>query len=274
LRVGQEVQALSRRLAASERLTESASSSAHGPPAIQVAAAVIFDRRRRVLIAQRPAGKHLAGSWEFPGGKIEPGETRTVALARELKEELGITIEHPRPLLRLRHAYPEGEVLLDVWVVRRYQGEPRGLDGQALRWCSCGELPEVELLPADQPIVKALRLPESLRQAVSPAYEIVACAELHDAPPGRRHTRADGPTALNPARGRPRRLLGSLCGRASDAQGSAAAADFLVMGEPLPHDELLALCAGVDLPVYAWGIALERAWVLGATGVNLIAQRV
>ena len=75
---------------------------------IHVAAAVLFDRRGRILIAQRPAGKHLAGSWEFPGGKIEPGETRTAALARELKEELGVTIERPRPLLRLRHAYQIG----------------------------------------------------------------------------------------------------------------------------------------------------------------------
>ena len=103
----------------------------HGKPAIHVVAAVLFDRRGRILIAQRPAGKHLAGSWEFPGGKVEPGETRTDALARELREELGITIERPRPLLRLRHTYPYGDVLLDVWVVRRYRGEPRGLDGQA-----------------------------------------------------------------------------------------------------------------------------------------------
>jgi mutator protein MutT len=227
-------------------------------PAIHVAAAVLFDRRGRILIAQRPAGKHLAGSWEFPGGKIEPGETRTAALGRELKEELGVTIEHPRPLLRLRHAYPYGEVLLDVWVVRRYRGEPRGLDGQALQWCSRRELPDVELLPADQPIVDALRLPERLRQATSPFYEILA----EDFYPARGR----------PARGRPPRLLGALCRRRSDAERCAATADFLVMREPLPHDELRALCAGMELPVYARGVALERAWALGATGVNSIAQ--
>jgi mutator protein MutT len=227
-------------------------------PAVHVAAAVLVDRRGRILIAQRPAGKHLAGSWEFPGGKIEPGETRTAALARELKEELGVTIERPRPLLRLRHAYPYGEVLLDVWVVRRYRGEPRGLDGQALRWCSRRELPDVELLPADQPIVEALRLPERLRHATSACYEILTCEELPGAPEMHRA----------------RRLLGALCRRRSDAERSAAAADFLVMREPLPHDELRALCAGVDLPVYARGVALERAWALGATGVNLIAESV
>jgi mutator protein MutT len=238
-------------------LTEPPSSAAHGLPAIHVAAAVLIDRRGRILIAQRPAGKHLAGSWEFPGGKIEPGETRTAALARELKEELGVTIERPRPLLRLRHVYPYGEVLLDVWVVRRYRGEPRGLDGQALQWCSRRELPDVELLPADQPIVDALRLPERLRQATSPFYEILTCEDFC-------HT----------ARGRPPRLLGFLCRQRSDAERCAAAADFLVMREPLPHDELRALCAGVDLPVYARGVALERAWALGATGVNLIAERV
>jgi mutator protein MutT len=226
-------------------------------PAIHVAAAVLIDRRGRILNAQRPAGKHLAGSWEFPGGKIEPGETRTAALARELKEELGVTIERPRPLLRLRHAYPYGEVLLDVWVVRHYRGEPRGLDGQALQWCSRRELPDVELLPADEPIVDALRLPERLRQATSPFYEILTCEDF-----------------CHPARGHPPRLRGFLCRQRSDAERCAAAADFLIMREPLPDDDLRALCAGVDLPVYARGVALERAWTLGATGVNLIAERV
>jgi mutator protein MutT len=255
-------------------LKESASSAEHGMPAIHVAAAVLFDRRGRILIAQRPAGKHLAGSWEFPGGKIEPGETRTAALARELKEELGVTIERPRPLLRLRHAYPYGEVRLDVWVVRRYRGEPRGLDGQALRWCSRRELQDAELLPADRPIVDALRLPERLRHATSPFYEILTCEDLYGAPVVRQRTPADGPAPVPPARGRPQRLLGSSCRQPSDAERSAAAADFLVMREPLPHEELRALCAGVDLPVYARGVALERAWTLGATGVNLIAERV
>ena len=116
-----------------------------------VVAAAVIDRRGRVLIAQRPAGKHLAGMWEFPGGKVEAGETRTAALERELREELGIAIGAPRPLLRIRHSYSYGAVLLDVWVVRRYRGEPRGLDGQALRWCSRSSLATAGLLPADRP---------------------------------------------------------------------------------------------------------------------------
>ena len=194
-------------------MTEPGASVEHGAPAIHVAAAVLIDRRRRVLIAQRPAGKHLAGSWEFPGGKIEPGETRTAALARELKEELGVTIERPRPLLRLRHAYPYGVVLLDVWVVRRYRGEPRGLDGQALRWCRQVELGSAELLPADQPIVAALRLPERLRRAASPFYEISrGCDDRSAATSGKR------------------RLRGALCRESRAAREAASAgADFLVM---------------------------------------------
>jgi len=227
-------------------------------PAIHVVAAVLIDRRGRILIAQRPAGKHLSGSWEFPGGKVEPGETRTDALGRELREELGVTIERPRPLLRLRHTYPYGEVLLDVWVVRRYRGEPRGLDGQALRWCSRRWLSDAELLPADRPIVDALRLPERLRNSVSPYYEILTCDALGGVTGERR---------------RPQRLLGSLCRQPREAERSAAAADFLVMREPLPDDELRLLCAGVDRPVYVRGVALERAWALGATGVSSIPER-
>jgi len=234
-------------------------------PVIHVAAGVLFDRRGRVLIAQRPGGRHLAGCWEFPGGKIEPGETRAAALARELKEELGVDIEHPRPLLRLRHAYPHGEVLLEVWVIRRYRGEPRGLDGQALRWCRHAELGSAELLPADRPIVAALRLPERLRRAASPVYEILACEEVARGVPAQRSGSAGSPRA---AGGR-RPLQGALCREPHEARQSASAgADFLVMSEALPHDELAALCAGVDLPVFARGVALERAWKIGASGVN------
>jgi 8-oxo-dGTP diphosphatase len=132
--------------------------SARSPrPVIHVVAAAVIDAEGRVLIAQRPPGKHLAGVWDFPGGKLEPGEKREAGLARELKEELGISIEAPRPLIQVSHSYPSRDVLLDVWVVKSYSGEPCGLDGQALRWCTLEELEQAELLPADGPIVKALR---------------------------------------------------------------------------------------------------------------------
>jgi mutator protein MutT len=248
-------------------------------PAIHVAAAVLFDRRSRVLIAQRPPGKHLAGAWEFPGGKLEPGETRTAGLARELKEELGIQIEHPRPLLRLRHTYPYGEVLLDVWVVRRYRGEPQGLDGQALRWCPRGELPSADLLPADRPILAALRLPERLRRTDTAFYELhpfrsEAGRGASDAGGGGRAEGSSrdgrGGSGSEPS---PPRLRGVLCEDVREAESAAAAgADFIAMRRPLGPNELEALCERLSPPVFARGTTLERAWARGASGVNAVAD--
>jgi mutator protein MutT len=220
---------------------------------IHVVAAAVTDATGRVLIAQRPAGKHLAGGWEFPGGKLRLSEERAAGLARELREELGITlIGTPRPLIRVRHAYPSREVLLDMWVVKRYDGEPRGLDGQALRWCTQDELESVELLPADGPIVAALRLPERLTQASSAYFAIVTIAELGDPDSG----------------GRQR---GVLCaGMAEALAGSDAGADFLVLRDELPHGEIAHLCKLVSVPVYAPGLALEQAWALGASGISVL----
>ena len=225
----------------------SASSSG---PVIHVVAAAVVDTAGRVLIAQRPAGKHMAGGWEFPGGKLEPGEERLAGLARELREELGITlVGTPRPLIRVRHAYPTREVLLDIWVVKGYSGEAQGLDGQALRWCTQDELEAAELLPADKPIVRALRLPERLTEISSRYYCVGDVADADNEP----------------------RLRGVIC--VSAEEGSAAArggADFLVMREVLADEELETLCGMVSVPVYAAGVALEKAWELGASGVSEI----
>jgi len=125
-------------------------------PTIRVAAAVLHDSEGRVLVSQRPAGKTLAGLWEFPGGKLEPGEAVEVALRRELFEELGIQVRSCRPLLQLQHEYPERHVELLVWTVERFDGEARGLEGQALRWASVQELRSLALLPADLPIIEYL----------------------------------------------------------------------------------------------------------------------
>src|ERR1700688_2697091 len=218
-----------------------------------------MDAAGRVLIAQRPPAKHLAGGWEFPGGKLEPGEERLAGLARELQEELGIAIATPRPLIRVRHAYPSREVLLDVWIVRHYRGEPRGLDGQALRWCTRDELAEVELLPADGPIVRAVWLPERLTQASSPYYCVSDLSTLA------RHSA--GPVAIDT------QLRGVFCASAAEAvRAVSEGAEFLVLRNELGCGELAALCGTVPVPVFARGLALDDAWALGASGLNEIGE--
>jgi 8-oxo-dGTP diphosphatase len=217
------------------------------PPTHVVAAAVI-DSASRVLIAQRPPGKHLAGGWEFPGGKLEPGEGPRAGLARELREELGITlIASPRPLIRVRHAYDFGTVLIDMWVVRQYSGEPRGLDGQALRWVSQEELQTVELLPADGPIVAALRLPERLTRKSTNYYAVAGLGGLDSGG----------------------RLRGVFCSGMADAMAASdAGADFLVLRNELQREEMRSICELVPVPVYVLGLGLEEAWEVGATGLN------
>jgi len=123
---------------------------------ILVVAAALYDAAGRVLIAQRPPGKHLAGRWEFPGGKVAPGETEPQALARELREELGIEVTASYPCMRLTHTYTDRSVELSMWIVERYAGVPRGLDGQHLRWVAPAALGAEDLLEADRPFVEAL----------------------------------------------------------------------------------------------------------------------
>lgn len=123
---------------------------------ITVAAGVLKDAGGRVLIAQRPPGGHVGGHWEFPGGKLNDGELPGQALVRELQEELGITVESASPLMTYRHAYPERVVELHVFLVASYTGEPRGVEGQPLRWVAPDELESAGLLEADLPIAAAL----------------------------------------------------------------------------------------------------------------------
>ena len=129
---------------------------------VRVAAGVLQRADGSVLIAQRPGGKTAEGRWEFPGGKIEPGESAQHALSRELREEIGIEVEQCRPLIRLRHAYPERTVELDTWLVPAWRGEPRGLEDQALAWVRPEKVWDYDLLEADAPIIDALRLPSEL----------------------------------------------------------------------------------------------------------------
>ena len=124
---------------------------------LRVVASVLFDAAGRVLITQRPPGKSRAGQWEFPGGKLEAGESAEAGLVRELAEELGVRVRAARPLLALRHDYPELSVELATLLVERYEGEPVGLEGQALQWVPPAALYNVDLLPADRPIVDRLQ---------------------------------------------------------------------------------------------------------------------
>lgn len=127
---------------------------------LHVAVGVIYGQDGRILIAQRPDHTHLGGFWEFPGGKLEAGESVEDALRRELQEELGIMAEPAGPLLRVRHAYPERTVLLDIWRVTCFSGTPAGLQGQAVRWVHPDSLPDYTFPEANRPIIAAARLPD------------------------------------------------------------------------------------------------------------------
>jgi 8-oxo-dGTP diphosphatase len=126
-------------------------------PVQAVVAAALVNRRGDVLIAQRPPGKWQAGRWEFPGGKIEPGETGEQAVRRELAEELGVRVEVATELGLFRHDYADRSVEITLWLVLRHQGDPQGLDGQALQWLPAAALDAADLLEADLPMLPVLR---------------------------------------------------------------------------------------------------------------------
>ena len=121
-----------------------------------VVAGLVFDADGRVLIAQRPTGKALAGRWEFPGGKVAPGETAHAAVARELREEIGIEAGDAERLMYYAAVYPGRTIWLDVWMIRDWSGQPRGLDAQSLEWVEPSRLREHDILEADAPIVASL----------------------------------------------------------------------------------------------------------------------
>ncbi len=150
-------------------------------PAVHVAAAVIVDRGGRVLLARRAAQRHQGGLWEFPGGKVEPGETARATLTRELHEELGIDVVAARPLIRVRHAYPDKTVLLDVWRVNAFRGVAHGREGQPVEWVSTDELTARDFPAANGPIIRAARLPPVYLVTPEPQDEEQFCARLDSA---------------------------------------------------------------------------------------------
>ncbi len=139
-------------------------------PGIHVVAGVLVDTQGRVLVAQRGSGKHLAGTWEFPGGKVDPGEDPRTALRRELGEELGIETGAVEPLIGVPWCYPDKTIFLDAYRVLDYAGVPQGREDQSLAWHRVGALATLEMPPPDRPIVNALRLPT--RYAITPEPDV------------------------------------------------------------------------------------------------------
>ena len=128
-------------------------------PTILVSAVVLVDADGRVLLAQRPEGKSMAGMWEFPGGKVEPGETPEAALIRELNEELDIDTAESclAPLSFASHSYDDFHLLMLVYVCRKWKGTPRPVEGNALAWVRAARLRDYEMPPADLPLIAVIQ---------------------------------------------------------------------------------------------------------------------
>ncbi len=135
---------------------------------IHVAVGVVRNGRGEILIARRPPHVHQGGLWEFPGGKLETGESVQQALARELDEELGIQVDRLQPLIRIPHAYADRRVLLDVWQTDSFRGQAMGREGQPIRWVSKDALERFSFPRANHAIIRALQLPD--RYLVSGDY--------------------------------------------------------------------------------------------------------
>jgi len=124
-----------------------------------VAACALIDTDNRILLSKRPEGKALAGLWEFPGGKVEAGETPEETLVRELREELGIETKVPclAPLTFASHTYETFHLLMPLYVCRRYEGIPRGAEGQEIKWVRAAQLRDFPMPPADEPLIPFLQ---------------------------------------------------------------------------------------------------------------------
>ncbi len=135
---------------------------------IHVVAGVLRDTRGRILLARRTEGRDLAGAWEFPGGKVETGESPDVALKRELHEELGIEIDAIEHLISVPQRYANKSIVLDVYTVLAFSGKPKGREKQALAWSPLEKLISYPMPPADKPVVAALTQPDTL--AITPEF--------------------------------------------------------------------------------------------------------
>jgi len=123
---------------------------------VHVAVGVLLNDNHEVLIALRPAESHQGGLWEFPGGKVEEGESVEYALNREFKEELGISVQACIPLIQIRHEYSDKLVMLDVWRIQKFSGIPQGREGQAIEWRALSKLRPVDFPKANERIIREL----------------------------------------------------------------------------------------------------------------------
>lgn len=123
---------------------------------IHVAVGVIINEQEQILVAKRHAHLHQGGKWEFPGGKVESGETVTQALARELKEEVNLNVNHTSPLMEISHDYPDKQVKLNIHWVKDFTGTAKGLEGQAVTWIEKTALTEYDFPEANKPIIKKI----------------------------------------------------------------------------------------------------------------------
>jgi len=247
---------------------------------IEVVAGAITDARGRVLLARRTEGRDLAGLWEFPGGKREPGETPEQALVRELREELGIEAEVGAPLIAVAQQYPGKRLRLDVRGVTRWQGTPRGHEGQALAWVPRDKLPGYAMPPADRPVVAALLQPDRYLVTPvpgSPAADAAWLAQLRRALRhgiGRVQLRLPGVDEV-----RRRALVAAAavdCARAGAealVNGDAALARELGLGLHLPAAQLRDLAARPvpdDVPLAASCHDIEELRHAEAIGCDFV----
>ena len=274
-----------------ERTPPAAPATGAAVTPLHVVAAVMRDANGRILLARRTDGRDLAGAWEFPGGKVEPGETAAQALARELREELGVAVDPAacQPLIAVPQQMPRKRIVLDVHVVDAWAGRPRGLEGQALAWTPLEQLRRYPMPPADIPVVGALTQPAHL--VISPDL-----APADAASPRARARWLDGLAASAAAAGdcrvqlRVRDLddaaLAALAADARHALDGLPAAPMLNLGPPpaagegggralAAHPRLRlarTLGLGLHLPA-AWLGAIEARAALGeaASGVAVTA---
>ena len=222
---------------------------------VHVAAGVVRDRAGRVLLARRHADTHQGGKWEFPGGKLEPGEPVLEGLRRELREELGIHLLSASPLICVAHEYKDRSVLLDTWVVVDYRGEPRGREGQPLAWVLPEDLRDYPMPAADRPIITAIDLPERFSLRAAPALDPGGRQRVFQMQLGTRSETlhiVDTPAARHPHRRQERPNPWVACRVTAVAaleRCYRTGLDFLLLDAAL-HEMPERISPGIGLPVY------------------------